>query len=121
MLCGEAGVRLSRNPDNTVGIDLVYISPEGAAQQTDDTTLIEGVPTLVVEILSPNDTIDEIHEKTTSYLAAGVLLVWIVDPYDRTVKVYQPNQSPTLINERQELIGDPILPGFRARVAELFR
>ena len=31
VLCGEAGCRLRRNPDSTVGIDVVYIGPELAA------------------------------------------------------------------------------------------
>src|SRR5437763_15693424 len=49
VLCGEAGVRLRRNPDTTVGVDVVYVSPELAAQQSDETTLIDGVPVLAVE------------------------------------------------------------------------
>ena len=68
---GEAGCRLRRDPDTTVGIDVVYISPELAAQEPDDTSLIDGVPTLVAEVLSPNDTQEEIHEKITTYLEAG--------------------------------------------------
>ena len=121
VLCGEAGVRLTRDPDTTVGVDVVYISPELLARQTDETTLIDGVPLLAVEILSPNDTIDEIHEKVTTYLSAGVALVWIVDPYARTVTIYQPNARPSLVNEGQELRGDPVLSGFRVALGELFR
>jgi hypothetical protein len=40
VLGGEAGVRLLRDPDSTVGIDVVYISPELAAQRDKSTTLI---------------------------------------------------------------------------------
>jgi Uma2 family endonuclease len=121
VLAGEAGVRLCRDPETTVGIDVVYISPEVAAQQTGDTTLVEGVPLLTVEILSPNDTVDEIHEKISTYLNVGVSLVWILDPYDRTVTIYQPNAPPSFVNEQQELTGDPTLPGFRVPLADLFR
>ncbi|MHB1426692.1 MAG: Uma2 family endonuclease, partial [Gemmataceae bacterium] len=76
VLGGEAGVRLTRNPDTTVGIDVVYISAEAAARNPDDTTIIDGVPVLAVEILSPNNTVEEIDEKIDQYLEAGVLLVW---------------------------------------------
>src|SRR5947199_9096262 len=72
VLCGEAGCRLRRNPDTTVGIDVVYISAEVASRESEDTTLIDGVPVLVVEILSPNDTLDQIDEKVDDYLQAGV-------------------------------------------------
>ena len=109
---GEVGCRLRRNPDTTVGIDLVYVSAELAALEPADTRLIDGVPTLAVEVLSPNDTQEEI-EKVDVYLAANVPLVWVIDPHDRTVLVYRPGQEPELFNVRQELSGEPHLPGLR--------
>ena len=121
VLAGEAGVRLTQDPQTTVGVDVVYVTPEVWARQSDETTLIEGVPALAVEILSPTDTVDEIHEKINAYLSAGVQLVWIIDPYARTVTIYQPSARPTLVNEGQTLCGDPVLPGFRVPLAELFR
>ncbi len=120
VLGGEAGVRLNRDPESTVGIDVVYVSAEVAARHPDDTTLIDGVPVLAVEILSPNNTNDEINEKIDEYLSAGVALVWIIDPRRRTVTIYRPNQEPEMVNARQELCGEPHLPGFRVAVAELF-
>ena|SRR5947209_6395317 len=121
VLGGEAGVRLQRAPDSTVGVDVVYVSAEMMAQQTDDTTLISGAPVLAVEILSPSDTVEEIDEKVDSYLSAGVAVVWVVDPHDRTVTVYRPGARPELVNEDQELSGDPNLPEFKVLVARLFR
>ncbi len=120
VLDGEAGCRLRRNPDTSVGIDVVYISPQLAAQDPDDTTLIDGVPTLVVEILSPNDTVEEINDKVDEYLAAGVPLVWLVDPHHRTVEVHRPDGEPELFNVRQEISAEPHLPGFRVPVAQIF-
>lgn len=120
VLGGEAGVRLRRDPDSTVGIDVVYVSAEVAARNPNDTTLIDGAPVLAVEILSPNDTVEEIHEKIDEYLTAGVPLIWIIDPRRRTVTIYRPGQEPEFVNARQELSGEPELPGFRVRVADLF-
>jgi Uma2 family endonuclease len=120
ILCGEAGCRLRRNPDTTVGIDVVYIAANLAQQESDETTLIDGVPVLAIEILSPSDVIEEISEKIDDYLAAGVALVWIVNPHDQTVTIYRPGTAPELVNIRQELSGEPHLPGFRVSVAEIF-
>lgn len=117
---GEAGCRLRRDPDLTVGIDVVYTSPEMAAQNPDDTTLLDGVPVLVVEILSPSTTQESIDEKVDGYLQAGVPIVWVMDPHDRTVLIYRPGQDPEFVNARQELTAEPELPGFRVRVADLF-
>jgi Uma2 family endonuclease len=120
VLGGEVGVRLSRDPETMVGVDVVYVSAEVVVRQTHETTLIDGVPTLAVEILSPNDTIEEIHEKISVYQSAGVPLVWVLNPYDRTVKVYQPDTQPISFNVSQELSGEPHLSGFRVPVARLF-
>jgi Uma2 family endonuclease len=120
VLVGEAGVRLRRDPDTTVGIDVIYISAEVAAHQADDTTIIDGVPVLAVEILSPSNTKEEIDEKIDEYLEAGVPLVWIVDTRYRTVTIYRPDQEPEMVNAGQELSGEPHLPGFRVPVASLF-
>jgi Uma2 family endonuclease len=51
-------------------------------------------PDLAVEVLSPGNTPGEMARKRQEYFAAGVQLVWIVDPVTRTVAVYTaPNQS----------------------------
>jgi Uma2 family endonuclease len=120
ILCGEAGVRLRRDPDTTVGIDVVYISAEVAAHESEETTLIEGVPILVVEILSPSDTQEQIDEKIDDYLLAGVRLIWVIDPHDKSVLIYRPGNEPELVNVRQDLSGEPELPGFRVAASQLF-
>jgi Uma2 family endonuclease len=120
ILCGEAGCRLRRNPDSTVGIELVYIAANLAQQESTETTLIDGVPVLAVEILSPSDTLDEINVKIDNYISAGVALVWIIDPHDQTVTIYRAGAEPELVNIRQQLSGEPHLPGFRVAAAEIF-
>jgi Uma2 family endonuclease len=120
VLCGEAGVRLRHNPDTTVGVDVVYVSPEVVARQAADTTLIDGAPVLAVEILAPSDTQEEVHEKIESYLDAGVAVVWVIDPYLRTITIIRPEGEPELVNVRQELSAEPHLPGFRVPAANLF-
>jgi Uma2 family endonuclease len=120
VLAGEAGCLLSRNPDTGVGIDVVYISPEMASRNPGDTTMIDGPPVLAVEILSPNDVLQEIDEKVEALLGAGVALVWVVDPRFRTVRVHRPGGEPEMVNVLQELSAEPHLPGFRVPAARLF-
>jgi Uma2 family endonuclease len=117
---GGAPVRLRRSPDTFVGADLAYLSPDHAARNDPGASFIEGPPTLVVEILSPSDTVEDVSEKVREYLAAGVALVWEVNPFHRTVTVYRPDAPPELFNERQDLTAEPHLPGFRAAVAAVF-
>lgn len=120
VVCGEAGVRLPGNDETTVGVDVAYVSHNVMVQQTDETTIIEGVPTLVVEILSPSDTQEQIDEMVEEFLEAGVPLVWLVDPTDRTVTIYRPGEEPSFVNSRQRLEGGSELPGFGIPVAQIF-
>ena len=117
---GEIGCKLCHDPDSSVGIDVIYVSAEVAMRESDDTTLIDGIPILAVEILSPSTTIEEIDEKTDEYRAVGIPLVWVVDPHDKTVTVYRPGSPAETFNVNHELSGEPHLPGFRVPVARIF-
>jgi Uma2 family endonuclease len=118
--CGECGVRLKKSPDTTVGVDVLYAPPELVAVQSDSTTVVEGIPSLIVEILSPSDTVAEINEKVAGYRAAGVPHVWVVNPYVQTVSVHRPDCEPVLFNKNQEITAEPQLSGFKITVSRFF-
>jgi Uma2 family endonuclease len=121
VVCGECGVVLpGAESDTTVGVDVAYVPPEVVVRQTGDTTLVEGVPALIVEILSPNDTQKELNAMRTAYRRAGVPLVWLVDPNERTVQVFPLGGRMWSVNDAEELTGGDVLPGFRVPVARLF-
>ena len=120
VLCVEAGVRLRRDPELTVGVDAVYLGPELARQTPTDSTIVDGVPVLAVEVLSPSDTQEAIEEKIDDYLGVGVPVVWTLNPRRRTVTVFRRDQPPVLFNAVQQLSGEPELPGFRVSVLSLF-
>lgn len=120
VVSGEAGFRIRRDPDTSVGIDAAYVSPEVAAETPEAPPWFEGPPVLAVEILSPSDEHGEVVEKIREYLDAGVPLVWVIDPDFRTVVVYRPDAEPELFNVRQEISAEPHLPGFRVPVARIF-
>jgi len=117
---GELGVLLPGRT-STLGVDVAYAGPDIVEVQDDDnTTLLEGVPTLVVEILSPNDTQVQVREKVREYLRAGVPQVWVLEPDDQTVKVHRPGLSTDAYGISQRIPEHPAMPGFSPTVAELF-
>lgn len=77
-------------------------------------------PDAVVEVISRMDTYTGTDARITQYLASGVRLVWIIDPWMRTVTVYEPDGSIQAIPEHGTLAGDPVIPGFAIPVAALF-
>lgn len=120
VLSGEAGIRLPNIDRDIVGVDVGYVSAAVMAAQSDASTIIEGVPDLVVEILSPNDTHEKINEKIDTYLEARVPLLWVIDPRRRTVTVYRPGEPESLVTSNGFVDGGDILPGLRISLAEMF-
>jgi Uma2 family endonuclease len=117
---GELGVVLPGR-SSTIGVDVAYATADVVAVKDDSkSTLLQGLLTLAVEILSPNDTIEQIREKTREYLDAGVPLVWVIEPDDQTVKVCRPGQPSETFNINQRLPEYPAMPGFSPTVADLF-
>jgi Uma2 family endonuclease len=120
VLSSETGVKFRRGANGEASADVVYVPAGVTAGQPDGATRIDGVPVLAVEILAPHETIGEIDEKIDNCLDAGVPLVWVINPHWRTVKIYGQDAEPEMVNARQELSGEPQLPGFRVPVARLF-
>jgi Uma2 family endonuclease len=79
-----------------------------------------GAPDLVVEVLSPSNTVAEMARKRTEYFRGGVRLVWEIDPRVRTVRVYTSETAFTDLTAADTLTGDPVLPGFTLPLAQLF-
>lgn len=117
---GEAYFRIRKDPDTNVGIDVALSTPEQAVATRKKASFVDGPPVLAVEVLSPNDKHRDIVEAIDEYLECGVKLVWIVDPYQDTVTAYRAGRDPQLFTRSDELTGDPELPGFHCRVAEIF-
>ncbi len=120
ILTGDATFRLRPDSESTVGIDVAYISHELRAKTQKGSKLVEGVPILAAEILSPSDRQLDITEKVFEYLDVGVPLVWVISPDFETVEVHRTGAEPVLFNRDQELTAERFLPGFHVAVAELF-
>ena len=76
--------------------------------------------TEAVEVLSAGNTPVEMARKRQDYFAAGVQVVWQVDPHARTVQVFTAPEQSTVLHEAQTLEGDTVLPGFTLPLQELF-
>ena len=78
------------------------------------------IPALVVEILSPVNTDDEIQRKIHDYHNAGVELIWIIDPHNQTATVYHADGTQHALQQNDTLDGAEVLPGFQLPLPELF-
>jgi len=115
----DTGLILQRGPDTVRGPDVVLFGDNRRYEDLDP-RFTERVPTLVVEVMSPNDRVGKLMRRISQFLARGVPLVWLIDPEDKSVTVYQPNRLPFVLDENEELGGFDVLPDFKCPVAEFF-
>jgi Uma2 family endonuclease len=99
-------------PDVVVLCDEKKRGPEGC----------RGAPDLVVEVLSPSNSITEMERKRILYRRAGVKEYWLVDPEAKTILVY--TLSGHFYFEKLYETGDTVhsetLPGLSVELEALF-
>ncbi len=117
VVSNDTGFILERDPDTLRGPDIAFVALDRLPE--DQSGFPELAPDLVVEVVSPNDRIQDVIEKARQYLDAGVRLVWVVDPRSRTATVHRPDGGTVLIGDAA-LDGEDVLPGFRLPLPELF-
>jgi Uma2 family endonuclease len=68
-------------------------------------------PVLVIEILSPRDTVPQTEDRIDDYLAMGVPFVWLIDPrnLDRAW-IYEPGQPRRKVSDRVLIAGEIRVP-----------
>jgi Uma2 family endonuclease len=122
VLANDTFIRTRTNPDGFRGADVCYVSYERYAK---DLPRPKGpvVPPieLVVEVKSPSDTILEMTNKATEYLAAGVKVVMVLDPETESAAVYRADEFPHRFHNGDSVVLPDILPGFSVPVAKFFQ
>lgn len=112
---------LRRRPDVVRIPDVSFISwgrvPEGGVPEEGYWPL---APDLAVEVVSPNDRADDVHDKVREYLDAGTRMVLVLWPKHRSLSVHEPGLVARELGPEDELDGGDVLPGVRVRVGELF-
>lgn len=76
-------------------------------------------PDLAVEVLSPTNDDEKMRIKVTNYLLAGTW-VWVVDPIEQKVEVYQPGVPVKVLYLNDTLDGGDVLPGFSLALKDIF-
>jgi Uma2 family endonuclease len=75
-------------------------------------------PDIAVEVLSPSESVIDVHRKALEYLAAGSQEVWQLDHENGEIFI-QTNSGIRLLRDAKDVLESPLLPGFSATVAEL--
>jgi Uma2 family endonuclease len=77
-------------------------------------------PDIHVEIVSPDQSVKKSRSKLEHSTGNGCPLGWLIHPERKWIEVYRPGQPPVRLAPDGALTGEPVLPGFRVAVAEVF-
>ncbi len=119
VLCNDAGLWVEHGPDTVFGPD-VFLYDETIAYDDLAEKWEERVPTLVVEVLSPNDRPAKVRRRIARFLAMGVKLVWVLDPVRKTLTVHRANCEPSILGFDDTVTGLEFLPDLRLNVSAFF-
>jgi Uma2 family endonuclease len=81
---------------------------------------VEVMPDFAIEVLSPDDQSGRITRRVSYYARAGVTLLWVVDPADESVTVFERGVTPRVARAPEELSAETVLPGFTLDLGRLF-
>lgn len=102
------------------GPDASWVSPERLAELDDEQRRTGQVcPDFVAEIRSPSNSMTYLQRKMEEYIAYGARLGWLIDPRNRQVAIYRPDQEPEVLDDPEILSGEDVMRGFEFRVREL--
>lgn len=120
VVAAETGFILTRDPDTVRAPDLAFVKKSRIPVGDLTVKYWAGAPDLAAEVISPWDKNFEVDEKVEDWLAAGTLLVWIVNPRRKRVTVYRPGVAEQILTEADTLDGLDVVPGFRCPVKDIF-
>lgn len=102
--------------------DLIFISSEKKNIITNRG--IEGVPDLIVEIISPSNVFTDRNRKKKVYQQIGVREYWIVDPANHTLEVYKHDQPdadvPHLYLVKEGEVASSVLTNLKFDLKDIF-
>jgi Uma2 family endonuclease len=113
--------RCFANPRTARKPDVSFIRRDRLPEEGWEEGELHLAPDLAVEVVSPNETVYELDVRVEEYLAAGVRLVWVVNPESRIALIHRLDGTMAKVRDGHELSGEDVVPGFRCPLAACLR
>ncbi len=116
----NAGFLLERDPDTVLAPSAPYMRQERVEAVSGTEGFFPGAPDFVAEVISPSDSLPNVYEKVEEWLNAGVRLVVVINPRNKTVQVHRSMKDVVTLTEEDTLDGGDVVPGWHLPVIDLF-
>lgn len=118
----EPGFQLQPEPEPIVRVpDVAFLCKDKIPPPEQQAGFWSVAPDVVIKIISPSESTQQIQEKVQDYLTAGTGLIWLVYPSTQTVTEYRAGGQVRHLTLDDDLDGDEVVPGFRYSLRRLFR
>jgi len=98
--------------------DVSFVKAEKLPQTTKKPAQV--VPDLVVEVKSPNDSLEELRQKIQSFLTQGTTVGILIDPDTRQLEVMRLQQPVEIFKDGDTLAIPDLLPEWKLAISELW-
>jgi Uma2 family endonuclease len=117
----DGGFRIfgPEHPDWVRFPDVAYFSKDRIPHDRLGEGWTDVTPDVVVEVVSPNDTVADVEDKAQIWLDAGVPTVWVAWPEQGRVVVHKPSSVRTVV-QGDDLLTDTLLPRFSVPASTFF-
>jgi Uma2 family endonuclease len=116
----ETGFQLESEPLTIRAPDVAFVRQERIPSAGVPEGFWAAAPDLVIEVISPSEGAQQVHEKVADYMRAGTHLLWVVYPATQTVMEYRPPMEARRLTAEDSLDGGDVVPGFRYPLEKLF-
>ena len=101
--------------------DAAYVSAETLkdVRKEDLQHILHVVPDFIIELLSYSDRRPQAQAKMNSWIANGVQLAWLIDPYRKSVTIYRSGDEP-LTTMALQVAGAGPVEGFTLDLSEVW-
>ncbi len=82
--------------------------------------IVPFAPDFLIELRSPTDSLTDLQAKMQEYIENGVSLGWLIDPTERRVFIYRPNEKVETLENPVKVSGEPLLKGFTFHLKEIW-
>ncbi|TGO03760.1 hypothetical protein PN36_00420 [Candidatus Thiomargarita nelsonii] len=97
-----------------------YLKPPVIPDGIDDLVTVSQIPDLVIEILSPRQSVSYLIRKINAFFELGTKSCWLVNPSQQIITVYSlPNQRESFNIERDTEVIDKVMD-IRFPITEIF-
>ena len=120
MYAAETGFLLAKDPDTVRAPTRLLSAASASRRPARWKGNGPGAPDLAVEVGSPGDAYAEVEGKVAEWLRSGARMMIVVDPSNRTVKIYLGLIDLVVLTEDDEIDGADVVPEWRLLVRRLF-